>query len=123
METAEWFRIEIVTGLQKLLALRLQGTPPEDAIVGTAAVWLEALWPDRAWAEHLDRERLRQAFRTLCRSCDRWPPPKLFLDNLGGRPEPPKLPPPPITPEEAARNRARLRELARSLNFSTNRGA
>ena len=40
----DWFRIVIATGLQKLLALRLAGTPPEDAIVGTAEVWLEAIW-------------------------------------------------------------------------------
>ena len=35
---ADWFRAVIATGLQKLLALRLAGTPPEDAIVGTAEV-------------------------------------------------------------------------------------
>ena len=32
---ADWLRFEIASGLQKLLALRLMGTPPEDAIVGT----------------------------------------------------------------------------------------
>ncbi|OIP06964.1 MAG: hypothetical protein AUK53_11835 [Betaproteobacteria bacterium CG2_30_59_46] len=116
MEADEWFRIEIVTGLQKLLALRLAGTPPEDAIVGTAEVWLEALWHSgTAWSEHLDRERVRRAFQTLFRICDRWPSPKLLLDNLGSRPQPKALPTPPASPEQIARNKDRLRELIESL--------
>ena len=40
---ADWLRVEVASGLQKLLALRLPGTPPEDAIIGTAEVWLEAI--------------------------------------------------------------------------------
>ena len=115
MEADEWFRAEIATGLQKLLALRLQGTPPEDAIVGTAEVWLEALWPDRMWAEHIDRIRIQQAFRVLFRICDRWPTPKLFLDNLGNRDPPPALPAPPISDEQRKRNQARLQEIMETL--------
>lgn len=69
----DWFRIVIATGLQKLLALRLAGTPPEDAIVGTAEVWLEAIWNNGCrWDEQLDRERLERAFLVLFRVCDRW---------------------------------------------------
>lgn len=113
---ADWLRSEIASGLQKLLALRLMGTPPEDAIVGTAEVWLEAM--ERCgiqWVEHLDRVRVRRAFQTLFRICDRWPAPKLFLDNLGNRDPPKALPEPPITPEARERNRAKLREFAESL--------
>ena len=85
----DWFRIVIATGLQKLLALRLAGTPPEDAIVGTAEVWLEAIWNNGCrWDEQLDRERLERAFLVLFRVCDRWPPPKLYLDNIGARAPP-----------------------------------
>lgn len=92
---ADWFRAVIATGLQKLLALRLAGTPPEDAIVGTAEVWLEAIWNNGCqWDEHLDRERMERAFLVLFRICDRWPPPKLYLDNLGARAPPRQLPPP-----------------------------
>lgn len=120
MEADEWFRAEIATGLQKLLALRLQGTPPEDAIVGTAEVWLEALWPDRTWAEHIDRTRIQQAFRVLFRICDRWPTPKLFLDNLGSRPQPQSLPSPPASPEVIARNKAKLKELMEQMAKSLN---
>lgn len=120
MEADEWFRAEIATGLQKLLALRLQGTPPEDAIVGTAEVWLEALWPDRTWAEHIDRIRIQQAFRVLFRICDRWPTPKLFLDNLGSRPQPQALPSPQASPEVIARNKAKLKELMEQMAKSLN---
>ncbi|MRD73307.1 hypothetical protein HCX48_00425 [Rhodocyclus tenuis] len=113
---AEWLRVEIVTGLQKLLALRLIGTPPEDAIVGTAEVWLEAVEHCGVqWSETLDRERVRRSFRTLYRICDRWPAPKVFLDNLGNRDPPKALPEPPITREVRERNRAKLREIVRSL--------
>ena len=51
----------------------------------------------------------------LFRICDRWPAPKLFLDNLGNRDPPKALPEPPITPEARERNRAKLREIMESL--------
>ena len=112
----DWFRVVIATGLQKLLALRLAGTPPEDAIVGTAEVWLEAIWNNGcAWEEHLDRERMERAFLVLFRICDRWPPPKVFLDNLGNRDPPPALPPPPISKEERKKNVARIQEIMKKL--------
>lgn len=113
---ADWLRFEIASGLQKLLALRLIGTPPEDAIIGTAEVWLEAIGNCGVqWVEHLDQGRVQRAFQTLFRICDRWPAPKLFLDNLGNRDPPKALPEPPITPEARERNRARLREIMESL--------
>lgn len=113
---ADWLRVEIASGLQKLLALRLPGTPPEDAIIGTAEVWLEALDGMHVeWSEHLDRHRVQRAFKTLFRICDRWPAPKAFLDNLGNRDPPPALPPPRLTREEIERNRARLREVMADL--------
>lgn len=113
---ADWLRIEIASGLQKLLALRLIGTPPEDAIKATALVWIEALENcGTQWAEELDRQRVQRAFGTLLRICDRWPAPKAFLDNLGNRDPPIALPMPPITPEAREQNRARLREIAERL--------
>ena len=112
----DWLRFEIASGLQKLLALRLMGTPPEDAIVGTAEVWLEAMEHCGVqWVEHLDLERVRRTFQMLFRICDRWPAPKLFLDNLGNRDPPKALPEPPITPEARERNRAKLREIMENL--------
>lgn len=113
---ADWLRAEIASGLQKLLALRLIGTPPEDAIVGTAEVWLEAIeYCGIQWVEQVDLERVRRAFLALFASCDRWPAPKLFLANLGNRDPPRALPEPPISPAVRERNRARLRELIDDL--------
>jgi len=115
----DWFRAVIATGLQKLLALRLAGTPPEDAIVGTAAVWLDAIWTTGLqWDEALDRSRMERAFTALARTCERWPSPKTYLDHLGGRPPQRQLPPPPLTPEQRARNSARLREMLHTLNLT-----
>jgi len=116
----DWFRNVIATGLQKLLTLRLAGTPPEDAIVGTAAAWLEALWATGCvWDEALDRRRMERAFTALLRTCERWPSPKTYLDHLGSRPPQPQLPPPPLSPEQCARNRARLRAIVSNLTHST----
>lgn len=113
---ADWLRCEIASGLQKLLTLRLVGTPPEDAIVGTAEVWLEAMEHCGVeWVEHLDRERVQRAFKAVFRLCDRWPAPKLFIDHLGNRDPPKALPEPPVTREERQKNRAKLRKIMESL--------
>ena len=114
---ADWLRVEIITGLQKLLTLRLQGTPPEDAIVGTAEVWLEGISRSRiSWDEQLDRARVQRSFATLFRSCDYWPSPRLFMDHLGSRAPPPKgLPEPPLTPEERQQVKDKLREIVEQL--------
>lgn len=113
---ADWLREEIGTGLQKLLVLRLPGTPPEDSIVGTAEIWLEALQNrNTRWEEHLDRDRVRLAFRKLFGICDRWPTPRMLIDHLGSRAPPRAMPPPRRSPEEIARNKARIEELRQSL--------
>ena len=112
-----WLRDEVLTGLQKLLALRLVGTPPEDAIAGTAQVWIEAMdRPGIEWIERLDRPRVQRAFRALFATCERWPVPKLFIAHLGNRDPPKALAEPPMTPEQIARNRERLREMIASLS-------
>lgn len=115
----EWLREEILTGLQKLLALRLPGTPPEDAIVGTAEVWIEGIGCSRIkWDEQLDRDRVRLAFATLFRSCEYWPSPKLFLDRLGSRAPPKALPEPPLTPDERQQVKNKLRAIVEQLTKS-----
>ena len=109
---ADWLQAEIITGLQKLYALRLQGTPPEDAIVGTAQVWLEAIYSSRIqWDEALDKQRVRQSFTSLCRQAERWPAPKHFIDNLGSRPQPQALPKPRYPPDQAKANLSKIRQL------------
>jgi hypothetical protein len=86
----KWLEREIARGLQGLIALRLSGAPADDSVTLTLDVWLAAIESLSVnWNEQLDAERVRRAFRTLYRICDRWPPPKVFLDNLGNR-DPPK---------------------------------
>lgn len=114
-EAPPWFRGAIVDGLQMLLALRLERTPAADAIVATGAVWISALWPSHAWDEALDRPRLAAAFARLACERESWPAPKHLTDALPGRPEPPRLPAPPISAEARAAASARLRALAATI--------
>ena len=108
----KWLEREIARGLQGLIALRLTGAPADDSVTLTLDVWLAAIESlSVTWNEQLDAERVRRAFRTLYRICDRWPAPKLFLDNLGNRDPPKALPPPPISEEQRKKNVALLREM------------
>ena len=112
----KWLEREVARGLQGLIALRLSGAPADDSVTLTLDVWLVAMESLSVhWNEQLDAERVRRAFRTLYRICDRWPPPKLFLDNLGNRDPPPALPPPQISEEQRKKNVAQLRELMKKL--------
>jgi hypothetical protein len=112
----KWLEREIARGLQGLIALRLAGAPADDSVTLTLDVWLAAIECQAVtWNEQADAERIRRAFRTLYRICDRWPPPKVFLDNLGNRDPPPALPPPPISKEERKKNVARIQEIMKKL--------
>ncbi len=112
----KWLEREIARGLQGLIALRLSGAPADDSVTLTLDVWLAAIESLSVnWNEQLDAERVRRAFRTLYRICDRWPPPKVFLDNLGNRDPPKALPPPQISEEQRKKNVAMLRELMTKL--------
>ena len=112
----KWLEREIARGLQGLIALRLSGAPADDSVTLTLDVWLAAIESLPVnWNEQLDAERVRRAFRTLYRICDRWPPPKVFLDNRGNRDPPKALPPPPISEEQRKKNVALLRELMKKL--------
>lgn len=112
----KWLEREIARGLQGLIALRLSGAPADDSVTLTLDVWLAAIESLSVnWNEQLDAERVRRAFRTLYRICDRWPAPKLFLDNLGNRDPPKALPPPQISEEQRKKNVALLQELMKKL--------
>ena len=112
----KWLEREIARGLQGLIALRLTGAPADDSVTLTLDVWLAAIESLSVnWNEQLDAERVRRAFRTLYRICDRWPAPRLFLDNLGNRDPPKALPPPQISEEQRKKNVALLRELMKKL--------
>lgn len=112
----KWLEREIARGLQGLIALRLPGAPADDSVTLTLDIWLAAIESQAiTWSEHLDAERIRQAFRALYRTCDRWPAPKHFLDNLGNRDPPPALPAPRISEAQRQKNITKLREITALL--------
>lgn len=115
-DIARWIEREIARGLQGLIALRLPGAPGEDAITLTLDIWLAAVSMRTAgWTEPADAPRLQAAFRTLYAQCTQWPAPRQLLDALPIRAPPAALPPPRMTPEQRARNRARLDALMKDL--------
>jgi hypothetical protein len=57
---------ELLTGLQKLMMLRLEGAPPADGIKLTASVWMEAIASlPIQWDEQQDAGRFTRAFACL----------------------------------------------------------
>ncbi|MDO5940609.1 hypothetical protein [Burkholderia cepacia] len=112
----KWLEREVARGLQGLLALRLAGAPADDSVTLTLDIWLAALEGQAVtWSEHLDAERVRQAFRALYRLCERWPAPKHLLDNLGNRDPPRSLPAPRLSEAQRMQNSAKLREISAML--------
>jgi hypothetical protein len=111
-DDSDWLRVEVLTGLQKLYALRLPGTPAKDSIAGTAEVWLEAVAScPIAWDQDLDTQRIRAAFAALFRECDSWPRPKLLLANLHSRAPTKELPKPVYPADQAADNLRRIKTM------------
>ncbi len=113
---ADWMMREVAAGLQRLVAIALPGQPPAETIALTAAAWCEALEACAiAWDERLDAPRLQAAFRLLLREAERWPAPAQLLRALPARPEPAKLPPPPMSAERRKMARERLADIVRRL--------
>lgn len=89
MTTPTWMHNELLTGLQKLLCLRLDNAPAEDMIRGTAGAWGTALSARLKWDEARDRQRVRDGFdNLLAANLTRWPQPTKLLEVL---PEPTAL--------------------------------
>lgn len=83
---------QLLTGMQQLLVLRLQGAPPEDAVEAVFMVWREALVAKtRHWTAETDGQRLPKAFSRLLAEADKWPPPKMLIERIPPRPAPLKL--------------------------------
>lgn len=91
----------VVEGLQKLIALRLKGQPPQETIAATVSVWLETIEAHSHWQD-TDTPRVHKAFVTLAATLTDWPSPKQFFDVLPHKPPPPRIPPPPIDPHAQA---------------------
>lgn len=115
----DWAYNQMIDGLQKLLVLRLQGSPPADTISALAAVWEEALTPITwAWQPETDGERLPIAFRQLIRQAEKWTQPAQLIKQIPPRNTltaallPNKQ---PISPEQREANRQRLQQILNQL--------
>jgi len=68
--------------MQKLLPLSLENTPAAEVMGGTALAWHEVMVHGRVLDPARDRQRFREAFRTLASRQRRWPAPVDFLEAL-----------------------------------------
>lgn len=69
-----WLVAEMAEGFQRLVLLRLEGSPSADSIPGVAMAWADAMMVvGIAWDEAQDVPRLKMAFRLLSARLDRWP--------------------------------------------------
>lgn len=73
----------ILSRMQRLLCLGLEGQPAAELIEATATIWQETL-------ANYSPNRLARAFDAVERSCTRWPAPADVIANL-----PPYMPPEP----------------------------
>ncbi|TCJ95937.1 hypothetical protein EV694_1940 [Volucribacter psittacicida] len=81
-----WLQDTIINGLSRLIVLRLQNCPPEDAVELTVKVWLEAItFKFPHLEEKLDRKRIEQAFLKLCCECERFPTPSMLIERMPPR--------------------------------------
>ena len=114
---AQFLNDAVLTGLQRLLALRLVGSPPADAIELTASVWIDAIvrYPI-AWNEQLDAWRLQAGFDQLVWRSERWPTVKHLIDSLPKRLPPPPLPKPVMTKRMQQEGKQRLKKILDELD-------
>lgn len=112
----QWMIFEVAEGLQRMIALSLPGTPAAETVEGTARAWADAFWhAPKAWDQDLDAPRIDAAFRTIACQLERLPTPKAVMEAMPKRPEPKKLPEPPISEEQWQENLKRIAELAASF--------
>ena len=105
----DWLQDLVLSGLQKVYMLSLEGTPAAEILPGTALAWGEALVADRIWDEALDTDRIVAAFATLARTRERWPAPVHLLAALRPREPLRGLPKPAPDPARAAAAVAEVR--------------
>lgn len=109
-EAPAWFHNRVVDGLQMLVALALQGTPPAETVALTAQVWVATLWRARPWLDERDAQRIAAAFADLAARIDRWPAPRQLLDALPAV-APIALPAPRLSDAQRRANLQRLAEI------------
>lgn len=118
----DWAYNQMIEGLQKLLVLRLQGSPPADTIGALAMVWEEALTPITwAWQPETDGARLPAAFRRLISQAEKWAQPAQLIKQIPPRQMPPvsALLENKRTPPSAAERKAAKAQVAQMLNRLT----
>lgn len=111
----DWLRTELLRGLQKLLCLRLEGTPSADMIQGTLAAWLDAITRRKVYEQDRDAPRIRDAFRTLAATRRRWPAPVDLLEAMPRVTTQASAPRLPAGAEAKAKARAVVDDLAARL--------
>lgn len=112
--TNAWMREIVISGMQGLIALRLDGAPPADSLPATVTAWLRVLETRPiAWDETLDAPRMCAAFREVAATCVRWPAPAHFLQCLPPRKQQLSLPA-PIAPTSEATKKI-LRDLVEKM--------
>jgi hypothetical protein len=111
-----WLGEIVKVRMERLRLLNMDGQPLGRSMGEVVRIWAQILAARLPMAdEALDGPRIHAAFDVLERTCDRWPQPANLLAALPARPEQPKLPPPEPTPEERARAKAIIAELAARL--------
>lgn len=78
----DWLKREILTGVQRLLCLGLDGQPAAEVLPGTVAAWCEAIQRGRLMDEQRDVPRIREAFATVVSRARRWPAPIDLIEAL-----------------------------------------
>lgn len=100
----DWFRTEIITGIQKLACLGLERQPAGEVLPATVSVWLEVLDNGVHWDREADTPRIRAAFSNLARTATAWPSPQKLIDAMPARNRLLELPTKLVSPEEAQAN-------------------
>lgn len=112
----KWLKNEVIEGIQRLTALRLQNSPAADLMPGTVEVWFDVISTRPIqWNEELDKRRIKAGFRELCATCDRWPTPTDFLRVLPAR-KPALMLPNKEATKYSAETKRMVSELIEKLN-------
>lgn len=116
MNRDAWFNNAIIEGLQKLVTLRLENTPPMETIQLTASTWQEILWPKKRWHQQIHQRRIESAFTQMMGNINKWPAPKDLLDYMPKGEGQHMLPKPPPSQEEKRRGQQVIGNLLKNLN-------
>lgn len=116
-EVPNWVMNELALGLDKLLALHLDGQPAHDTTGKTVVVWAEAICDRRVFDEVADRPRFRAAFRTLMQRESRWPSPAKFLEALPNNVLPFQRQPKLESDDNRRRNLRHIAEINKTLGI------